>query len=131
MKLVSVLKPNGVTDPKKMDPINDPNYNVREVVKNTILIEHHLSEPRRYCKKCLVKHFLLSIGLLEEAVWMAGAKIKKYPFLEQSTKWYQDTFKWWNSKITWDSRRLATLDKLRAWRQKMLTLYYNTKGTGK
>lgn len=55
------------------DPVNEPDYNVRETLKNTVLLEQHLSCVQKYCKPCIVKHFLISIGLLEEAEQMAGA----------------------------------------------------------
>ena len=35
--------------------VNNPAYNVKEVIKNALLIEDHLSSPKKYCKQCLVK----------------------------------------------------------------------------
>lgn len=107
-----------------IDPVNDPGYNVREVIKNTVLIEQHLAEKRKYCKECLVKHFLLSIGLLEEAVWMAVCKAGKYPMLEESEAFYTRVFEEWRHDMDGAESRLATLRKLRDWRQEMVRLYF-------
>lgn len=104
------------------DPVNDPAYNVKEVIKNTVLIEQHLAEKRKYCKECLVKHFLLSIGLLEEAVWMAGCK--KYPKLQESESLYNQVFEEWRGDMDGTDTRLETLRKLRDWRQDMVRLYF-------
>ncbi len=107
-----------------IDPVNDPGYNVREVIKNTVLIEQHLAEKRKYCKECLVKHFLLSIGLLEEAVWMAVSKTNKYPMLEESEAFYNGVFEEWRQDMDGAQTRLDTLRKLRDWRQEMVRLYF-------
>jgi hypothetical protein len=107
-----------------IDPVNDPGYNVREVIKNTVLIEQHLAEKRKYCKECLVKHFLLSIGLLEEAVWMAACKMGKYPMLEESEVFYTGVFEEWRQDMDGTQTRLDTLRKLREWRQEMVRLYF-------
>jgi hypothetical protein len=107
-----------------IDNVNDPGYNVREVIKNTVLIEQHLAEKRKYCKECLVKHFLLSIGLLEEAVWMAVCKTGKYPMLEESEAFYTNVFEEWRQDMDGTQTRLDTLRKLRDWRQEMVRLYF-------
>lgn len=107
-----------------LDPINDPDYNVKEVIKNTLLIEQHLSEKKKYCKPCLLKHYLLSQALLDEAVWMAGCSCKEYPNLEESLEFYENNFQKWHKNMDDDENRLQVLEELRAWRQKMIELYY-------
>jgi hypothetical protein len=67
---------------------------------------------------------LLSLGLLEEAIWMAGKDIDKYPQLSSSESSYNDMFKKWNANKEDDKVRLDTLTSLREWRRKMLDLYY-------
>ena len=107
-----------------IDPVNEPDYNVREVIKNTILIEQHLAEKNKYCKQCLVKHFLLSIGLLEEAIWMAGSN--DYPQLSESLKFYEPVFQAWFRATDDEKIRLDTLEKLRLWRRDMSDIYFKT-----
>jgi hypothetical protein len=108
----------------ELDEVNNPEYNVQEVIKNTLLIEQHLSEKNKYCKTCLVKHFLLSQALISEAIWMAQDKVGKYPKLEESCGFYNDVFKKWKDNMDDDTTRLETLNQLREWRQKMIDLYY-------
>jgi len=109
-----------------IDPVNDPDYNVREIIKNTILIEQHLSDKNKYCKQCLVKHFLLSIGLLEEAVWMAGPKLSTFPMLEESVAFYSGVFDAWLLNHDSDPVRLDTLNHLRKWRRDASEIYFPT-----
>ncbi len=107
----------------ELDPVNEPSYNVREVLKNTLLIEQHLSEKKKYCKACLVKHFLLSEALLDEAIWMAGQSIGTYPKLAESQTFYKLLYDTWHANMDDDAVRLVTLDKLRAWRRDMIDAY--------
>ena len=109
-----------------IDPVNDPDYNMREVIKNTVLIEQHLSELNKYCKQCLVKHFLISIGLLEEAIWMAGSERKTYPMLEDSLPLYSGLFDEWYARVDDANVRIVVLDKLRKWRREASELYFPT-----
>jgi hypothetical protein len=109
-----------------IDPVNDPAYNMRETLKNTLLIEQHLSDKAKDCRQCLVKHFLLSIGLLEEAVWMAGIKVTNYQYLSESVDEYKDMFNEWFKDPNDDQAKLHVLDKLREWRRKVMLVYYPT-----
>ena len=111
-----------------IDPVNDPDYNMREVIKNTLLIEQHLSESPKFCKQCIVKHFLISIGLLEEASWMAGSSRDTYPMLEDSVVFYKKTFATWYATIDDVGERFTLLDDIRNWRRKASDLYYPTGG---
>lgn len=104
--------------------VNNPEYNIHEVIKNTLLIEGHLAERNKYCKNCLVKHYLISIAYLSEGIWMAGNKCKSYPKLEDSLKFYEDNFKQWYSDMDNDTNRLNALENLREWRRDMIQLYY-------
>lgn len=107
-----------------LDPVNDPDYNVREVIKNTLLIEQHLAEDQKYCKECIVKHFLISIAYLEEGIWMACKNCEKYPKLKESLSFYNVLFEKWYKNMEDQETRLQTLQELRAWRQDMIRLYY-------
>jgi hypothetical protein len=108
-----------------IDPVNDPDYNVREVIKNTILLEQHLSDKNKYCKTCITKHFLLSIGLLEEAVWMAGSNSNLTDYTN-SVETYQSLFDSWHVNMDDTKTRLQVLGELREWRrQNMITYYFS------
>lgn len=107
-----------------LDPVNDPGYNVRDVIKNTLLLEEHLAEKRKYCKSCILKHFLINQGKLEEAVWMACDRCKEYPKLEDSVRFFDELFKQWYAGMDSEETRVDVLTQLRSWRREMVDLYY-------
>jgi hypothetical protein len=86
----------------KLDPIFDPRYNMKEVIKQSILLEQHLCEKPKRCKECISKHFLLVIGLTEEAVSLAGTNIEAYPHIRESCIFYNQLFKKWLEVKTMD-----------------------------
>jgi hypothetical protein len=51
----------------KLLPIMDPLYNAREWCKQSILLEDHLTHPRKRCNDCCTKHGLTLEALAEEA----------------------------------------------------------------
>ena len=53
---------------KSLLPIMDPGFNLREISKQSILLEDHLFNASKLCNDCCVKHFLTMEGLAEEAI---------------------------------------------------------------
>ena len=104
--------------------INEPDYNIKEVIKNTLLLEMHLADKSKYCKPCSCKHMLINEALLLEATWIAGSNVHKYPKLEESLAFHQALFKYWHADMINDEVRLKTLADLREWRREMMELYY-------
>lgn len=49
-------------------PIMNPLFNMRECVKQCILLEDHLFQTKKRCQDCIKKHFLTMEGLAEEAI---------------------------------------------------------------
>jgi len=49
-------------------PLLDYQFNAREICKQCILLEDHLTHPEKRCADCCVKHFLGLEGLSEEAL---------------------------------------------------------------
>lgn len=49
-------------------PVLDPLYNMREICKQSILLEDHLFQPQKRCHDCICKHFLTIEALAEEAI---------------------------------------------------------------
>jgi hypothetical protein len=49
-------------------PVLDCRFNLREICKQSILLEDHLSHDKKRCYDCCIKHFLAIEGLSEEAV---------------------------------------------------------------
>lgn len=121
---VSFDKKSGICSQKcnAIDDVNNPIYNIKETIKNTLLIEDHLANKNKYCQMCLVKHFLLNIGYIEEALWMACGK--KYDNLEESLTFFKQIFKTWEENKDSDEIKLETLTQIRDWRRSMIEKYY-------
>jgi len=53
---------------KHLLPVLKSQFNLREICKQCILLEDHLSHKEKRCMDCCVKHFLALEGLSEEAI---------------------------------------------------------------
>lgn len=51
-------------------PLNSAIFNVREISKQLLLLEDHLTDDEKFCVDCIRKHFLMVEALAEEAVAM-------------------------------------------------------------
>lgn len=49
-------------------PVLDAKFNLREICKQSILCEDHLSQKEKSCRDCIMKHFLALEALAEEAI---------------------------------------------------------------
>jgi hypothetical protein len=49
-------------------PVNDPNHNLREIVKQMLLLEDHLFQVDKQCRMCIAKHMFAIEALAEEAI---------------------------------------------------------------
>lgn len=58
----------GCSNNPDLYPVHTASFNLREVIKNMLLLEDHLFHPKKRCVECISKHFLLIEGLAEEAV---------------------------------------------------------------
>lgn len=106
------------------DPVNEPAYNMQNIVKQSILVEEHIAEKNKYCLSCIVKHFQHIIGLIEEAIWMADKNIDKYPYLNESVTFYETLFKKWLENKSDDAVKLEVLNALRERRRKLIDIYF-------
>lgn len=52
----------------KLLPVSDPAFNLRELIKQMLLLEDHLFEEQKLCIECCNKHFLMCDGLAAEGV---------------------------------------------------------------
>ena len=53
---------------KDILPVLDPEFNIREIVKNILLLENHIMHKENRCLQCLRKHSCLIEAFLEEAM---------------------------------------------------------------
>lgn len=54
----------------KRPPLNSAEFNVREIAKQFLLLEDHLSDDEKYCEDCIRKHLLLVEAYAEESLTM-------------------------------------------------------------
>lgn len=62
-------------------PLNSSKFNVREIVKQLLLLEEHLTDVEKYCPDCIHKHLLTveayaeeSLTLDPDGVWVAHSR---------------------------------------------------------
>jgi len=110
------------------DPVSDPDYNMREIAKQSILLEEHLAVDAKFCRDCVTKHFLHIIGLANEAVMLAGANVSAFPLLAQTAPTYQSLFdQWLASRDTEQahSERLTIAGSMRDFRKLIVVAYFS------
>lgn len=56
------------TQPKvELEPLNKPEFNIRQVLKEMVLLEQHLAVPSMRCDDCIKKHLITIEALTDEA----------------------------------------------------------------
>lgn len=131
--LINADKNKGSTDKctttcDALDPVSDPRYNMQQIIKQSILLEEHLTNKNKRCRDCITKHFLHIIGLAEEAEMLATNNINKYPLINESVVLYNELFKIWikNKHLnnTSEDYILYCTDKLRNHRKQLIVIYF-------
>jgi len=107
-----------------LDPVSNPAYNFQQIVKQSILLEEHITNKNKRCRDCITKHFLHIIGLAEEAQMLATNKCNKYPLINESVELYNKLFNEWIKNKDDDIRLLNVCDKLRIHRKKLIAIYF-------
>lgn len=51
---------------RRLLPVLRPQHNMRDIIKQLILLEDHLFQPQKRCPDCIRKHFLTIEALAEE-----------------------------------------------------------------
>jgi hypothetical protein len=107
-----------------LDPVSDPSYNMQQIVKQSILLEEHITNKNKRCRDCITKHFLHIIGLAEEAQMLAANKCNNYPLINESVEIYNRLFKEWMRVKDDNTRVLNVSDELRIHRKKLIAIYF-------
>jgi len=107
-----------------LDPVSNPAYNMQQIVKQSILLEEHITNKNKRCRDCITKHFLHIIGLAEEAQMLATDKCHKFPLIAESVDIYNELFKTWIKNKDNEVINLQVADKLRINRKKLIAIYF-------
>lgn len=59
-------RPPRASTARKLLPVLRPYHNMRDIIKQFVMLEDHLLQPEKRCKDCIRKHFLTIEGLAEE-----------------------------------------------------------------
>lgn len=106
-----------------VDPVSDPAYNMLNIAKQSVLLEEHLSDDAKYCVDCVSKHFLHMLGLAEEALGLAGARVTDYPHLTTTAPHVRAAFDAWRAAKSDPSVRRHVAEQLRAHRKLLQAAY--------
>ena len=93
--------------------IMDPLFNIREMIKQMVLLEDHLNIHTQYCPDCIGKHMLKIEALADEAVSLDGGESD---FILALPKMTQEWNKAWLSGT--DVKRVAQI--IRKARKKLM-----------
>ena len=113
-----------------IDPVSEPEYNMREIAKQSILLEEHLLVRDKYCADCIKKHFLHCIGLAEEAAMLVCGKKQgnHLPYLNEAGPFYKAKFNEWLNKCPmWTQEsantRVKIAGEIRDFRKAIVNVY--------
>jgi hypothetical protein len=119
-----------------LDPVSDPAYNMRQIAGQCILLEEHLTDNRKYCKDCILKHLIHINSLCTEALMLAGNQAKKYPMMSDLEDFFEAQLKSWldtenahlgSSQVDLDAKEANRLDiatAIRVIRKELVEIYY-------
>jgi len=116
-----------------MLPVTDYRHNIRECIKNMILLEDHLCHPEKRCTDCCQKHFLFLEGLAEEARTLDTSRQMSGEMFELPA-FYRSIASEWASidpaSITANEEYNAVMQKLRSKRKALQDGYFTISSSG-
>ena len=110
-------------------PIMDYRHNLREIVKNSILLEDHIIHPEKRCGDCCTKHFLCLEALAEEAKTLdTDGDMQSDPDLYYLPDFYRNCARDWyhmyNNPSTQEKDYSPVVQRLRQFRKKYQQQYF-------
>lgn len=112
------------------DPVSDPAYNMREIAKQSILLEEHLTVDSKYCVDCVAKHLLHCHALAVEAVMLACDRVAQYPYMAQSPEFFRGLTERWLADRDDAQLRRRIAAELREYRKTVVQAYFTGPGAG-
>lgn len=93
--IMPVVERKRETKEANLLPVLDSRFNLREICKQCILLEDHLTHEEKRCRDCCIKHFLALEALCEEAVTLDNTNAMNINMLPQQIrhiqkKWHED-----------------------------------------
>jgi len=75
--------------------LHDPEYNLREIAKQLILLEDHLGQPHKLCPDCIRKHLFTIEALAEEMISLSNPKYLTHRLMRQTGSLYSELARKW------------------------------------
>jgi hypothetical protein len=110
---------------KKLYPILDPQFNMRESAKQCLLLEDHLNNKLKRCDDCIRKHFLIIDGLLEESVSLEKDNKMRDNYRDKHRQWINLQKKYSQNPL--NENNLDNISKqIRTFRKPLVEQYFDT-----
>lgn len=101
----------------------DPEFNLREMAKQFILVEDHLFHPSKHCPDCIRKHLLFAEALAEETT-----TLDKQGIWVALVEDIAEHCKGWIENLADGEEPLAVAHEIRVIRKKLVQLVYDPRG---
>ena len=85
-------------------PVLDYKFNMREICKQCILLEDHLSQVEKRCPDCCIKHFLALEALSEEAIQLDKQNEGVHMLKDLPTRIRGIQKKWYNNPTLYSNQ---------------------------
>lgn len=100
--------------------VMDPEFNLREMAKQLILVEDHLFHPSKHCPDCIRKHLLFTEALAEETTTLDTQGV--WAALVEGIA---ETCKSWIEKLADGAEPLEVAQEIRKVRKELVKLCYD------
>jgi hypothetical protein len=106
-----------------LDDLRNPAYNIRQIIKQTILLEEHIAIPSKRCHECRLKHLYHCQALAEEGLWLSTNHCKDYPLLVETVVFYNEITNLYIDNYDNEEVLQEILEKLRNHRKQLVEIY--------
>lgn len=104
----------------KRPSLSDPEFNIREIAKQMLLLEDHLNDEEKFCHDCIRKHLMMVEALAEESMTLDGDGI----WLSVSRKMANKSRRW-IERFSDGGCKFAIAREVRAERKKLVEMVFD------
>lgn len=99
--------------------LNSAEFNHREIAKQFLLLEDHLTDNKKFCSDCIRKHLMLAEAFAEEAMMLepTGSLFSRSRLLQRQAKR-------WITEFENGMDRLELAERVRKVRKKLVRVLY-------